>query len=296
MVIRLVCVCVCVCVCVRARARVCVWVCVSVWCVCVWNFHHSLRAAVTVPLLETNNISLVYWYGMEIWPVLMASTWKKLCSACSVQGQNINIFSGPKGPPLGMLWWFTLHPTSRSYWYHSWSRYLVNTDWTRRFFPLCIEFCSVSCVFTCKWALPVSHHATNSVLWSLTYWPVVTICSHFGAFANATYCARHCTRRCRSLNILTALGPSRIAPEIQIFSIFAWLVPTSVIKHNSRFWVLRCTICWSWRSIKIYDAFGRKKIAVSLWNVVSAGCSETGPNSRTSLFVDRHQSLHRGKH
>ena len=55
-------------------------------------------------------------------------------------------------------------------------------------------------------------------------------------------------------------------------------------------WVLRGkaalrTICWSWWSINIYETFGRKKIAVSLWNVVSVPCSETGPKLRTSCFV-----------
>ena len=79
---------------------------------------------------------------------------------------------------------------------------------------------------------------------------------------------------------------SRIAREIEIFSIFAWLVPTLVPKHNSRFWVFRRTICWSWWSINIYETFCAKKIAVSLRNVVSAPCSETGPDLRTTLFVD----------
>ena len=80
---------------------------------------------------------------------------------------------------------------------------------------------------------------------------------------------------------------SRIAQEIDIISIFAWLVPTLVPKHNSRFWVFCRTICWTWWSINIFETFGRKKIAVILRNLVSAPCSETGPNLRTSLFVDR---------
>ena len=81
-------------------------------------------------------------------------------------------------------------------------------------------------------------------------------------------------------------NPKRIAREIEIFSIFAWLVPTLVPKHNSRIRVFRSTICWSWWSIIIYETFGAKKIAVSLRNLVSAPCSGTGPNLRTSLFVD----------
>ena len=34
-------------------------------------------------------------------------------------------------------------------------------------------------------------------------------------------------------------NPSRIAREIEIFSIFAWLVPTLVPKHNARFRAFR---------------------------------------------------------
>ena len=37
----------------------------------------------------------------------------------------------------------------------------------------------------------------------------------------------------------------------------------------------------------MYETFGRNKIAVSLWNLVSEPCSETGPNLRALLFVDR---------
>ena len=79
---------------------------------------------------------------------------------------------------------------------------------------------------------------------------------------------------------------SPIAQEIKIFSIFAWLVPTMVLKHYLRLWVFSSTICWSWWLINIYETFGRNKIAVSLWNLVSVPCSETGPNLRMSLFVD----------
>ena len=77
--------------------------------------------------------------------------------------------------------------------------------------------------------------------------------------------------------------------KISIFH-FGWMgplaVPTVVPKHNSRFRVFRRTICWSWWSINIYETFGPNKIAVSLWNLVSAPCSETGPNLRTLLFVE----------
>ena len=81
-------------------------------------------------------------------------------------------------------------------------------------------------------------------------------------------------------------NPNWIAREIEIFSIFAWLVPTLVLKHYSRFWVFCSTICWTWWSINIFETFGQKKIAVSLLNLVSAPCSETRPNLRTLLFVD----------
>ena len=77
-----------------------------------------------------------------------------------------------------------------------------------------------------------------------------------------------------------------IAREIEIFSIFAWLVPTLVPKYNSRFRVFRSTIVWLRWSINIYEAFCRNKIAVSLWNLVFAPCSETGPHLKTLLFVD----------
>ena len=69
-------------------------------------------------------------------------------------------------------------------------------------------------------------------------------------------------------------------------SSFAWLVPMLALKHNSRFRVFHSTICWTWWSINIYEIFGRKKITVSMWNLVSVPCSETGPNLRMSHFVD----------
>ena len=130
------------------------------------------------------------------------------------------------------------------------------------------------------------------------------------AFAAATCRVRLRARSSRSLNILTAREPmgrssrhrlfllashrmvltgkrknsKRIAREIEIFSIFALLVSTS---RNRGFDFSASTICWLWWSINIYETFGAKKIAVSWWNLVSAPCSETGPNLRTSLSVDR---------
>ena len=55
-------------------------------------------------------------------------------------------------------------------------------------------------------------------------------------------------------------NPSRIAREIEIFSIFAWLVLTLVPKQNSRFWVFRRTISWTWWSIDIYEILGRNLV------------------------------------
>ena len=179
------------------------------------------------------------------------------------------------------------------------------------------ECCLVSlphagCVFR------VSHHATyvRDDPWHQTHPLNICALTSARAFAAATWCARPRARSSRSLNFLTAREPtslssrrqllllashrmaltrernlknlSRFAWEIKIFSIFARLVPTSVPKHNSRFWVFLSTICWTWWSINIYEIFKFcwKKIAVSMWNLVSAPCSETGPNLRTWLFVD----------
>ena len=200
------------------------------------------------------------------------------------------------------------------------SRYPVNarnqavSTELSRFPPPCAEFCWVcsphaGCVF--EWAItqPIVHDYPWHHIDQLWICALTSAC----AFAAATCCAGPRAPRSRPLNILTARepmslssrrqllllalhrmaltrerkNPSQIAREIEIFSIFAWLVPTLVPKHNSRFWVFRRTICWSWWSINIYETFGAKKIAVSLRNVVSAPCSETGPNLRTSLFVDR---------
>ena len=81
-------------------------------------------------------------------------------------------------------------------------------------------------------------------------------------------------------------NPNWIAREIiDIFSIFAWLVPTLVPKQNSRFRVFCGIICWLWWSINIYEPLVQRKSQVPLWNLVSAPCSETGPKLRTSVFV-----------
>ena len=95
-------------------------------------------------------------------------------------------------------------------------------------------------------------------------------------------------------------NPSRIAREIEIFTIVAWLLPTLVPKHISRFRVFRRTICLSRWSINIYETFRWQKIAVSLCNVVFCALLRNrfkfkDVALRLSLALD-HQSLHRGKH
>ena len=227
--------------------------------------HHSAAA---VPLLETYNISPVWpvcRYIIEIWPVLMACTWKN-CVLLAVFWDKIFIF-GPNGAPLGARWWCTLRAASRSYLHHLMSRYRVNarnraeSTERSRFPPPCADFCWVGSpragrVF--QWAItqPIVrddpwHHIDLLCIRALT---------SARAFAAATCRAGPRARRHRSLNILTAREPmglsSRrrsillashrmalteerknpilIAREIEISSIFAWLVPTMVPKHNSR--------------------------------------------------------------
>ena len=146
----------------------------------------------------------------------------------------------------------------------------------------------------------VSHHATWCARRSLTsYRPVVRTWSHFDARFRRRKMLRETARAPPQVpNILRAREPmglfsrrkllllashrmaltresknaSRIAREIEILSILALSVPTWFPKHNSRFRVFLCTICWSWWSINVYETFGRKKIAVSFWNAVSAPC------------------------
>ena len=149
-------------------------------------FTRHLAAA--VPLLKTDNTSPVCRYIIEIWPVLMACTWKN-CVLLAAFWDKMSIFH------LGQ----TEHRSARG-------------DG-----PLCTPQCG-------RIALLLASHRM-----ALT------------------------TKR---------KTPSRIAREIEIFSILAWLVPMLAPKHKSRFRELRRTICWSWSSIEIYEIFGRKKIAV----------------------------------
>ena len=148
--------------------------------------------------------------------------------------------------------------------------------------PVCqyiIEICPV--FMACTWK--------NRVLLAAC-WDKIPIfhlgqTEHFTAHGDGPLCAPH-----RALiSFIWRRATYRIAREIEImiFSIFAWLVYTSVPTQNSRLRVFCRTICWLWCSINIYETFGAKKIAVSWCNLVAAPGSETGPNLRTSLFVDR---------
>ena len=192
------------------------------------------------------------------------------------------------------------------------SRYLVNarnraeSTEQSRFPPARVGFCSVGSrragrVF--EWAITQPfvrddpwHH--NDQLW-------IRALTSARAFAAATCRARPRARRRRSLNILTAREPMSLSSRHRLislashrmaltterknpdFSILSWLVPALVPKH---------TICWSWWSITTYETYGRNKIAVYFWNLVSAPCTETGPNLRMSMLALDHQTLHRGRH
>ena len=137
------------------------------------------------------------------------------------------------------------------------------------------------------------------------------------AFAAAICHARPSAPSSRSLNILTVLEPmglpsrsllfllashsmalteerknqSRIAQEIEIFSIFAWLVPTLARKQNLRFWVFCNTICWLLWLINIYETnIWCKENCSFLVESCLCALPETGPNLRTLLLV--HCCLH----
>ena len=176
------------------------------------------------------------------------------------------------------------------------SRYLVNarnraeSAERSRFLPLRVEFCS-DISTSCAYALslgrarsPPPHAARDPRAGRRKSLNILTAGEPMGLSSRRQLLllASHrmaLTRECKI--------PIRIAREIEIFSIFASLVPTLVPKHNLRFRVFRSTIYWSWWLINIYETFGGKKITVSLWNVVSAPCYETGPNLRMLLVVDR---------
>ena len=172
-----------------------------------------------------------------------------------------------------------------------------------------------------SFAQRASHHSTCCARQSLTsYWPVVHACSH--CRERWQHCGSHMqretarapqqvpqhfssTRANGSLFALpvvlisfTSYGADWMTQEFKPnclrnwdFLNFCLVGPPLVPKQNSRFQVFCCTICWLWWSINIYETFGAKKSAVSLWNLVSVPCSETGPNFRTLGSGPRYQIL-----
>ena len=146
----------------------------------LWSQCLLYKVILKFPMLETNNISLVCWYIIVIWPVMMAD--------CSIQGQNIGISFWPNRALLGAWWWSTLRAASHSFTLHLMLHNLVDArnqaEWTElskvQEFPLhsCVEFCLVcSQLRLCFW---VSHHATYCARLLLTsYRPIVHACSHF---------------------------------------------------------------------------------------------------------------------
>ena len=82
---------------------------------------------------------------------------------------------------------------------------------------------------------------------------------------------------------------SRIAREINLFSNFAWSVPTLVRKHNSRFRVCRSTICWMQWSI-----CDLKLLRNSLQTAFKQPSKFECVDFRRLLALDR-QTLHRGE-
>ena len=126
--------------------------------------------------------------------------------------------------------------------------------------PARVEFCSVGSTragLVFEWA--ITQPIVRDDPWHHIHPLCIRALTSARAFAAATWCARPRARRRRSLNILTARepmslssrrrlillashrmaltrerkNPSQIAREIEIFTIFAWLVPTLVPKHNS---------------------------------------------------------------
>ena len=158
---------------------------------------------------------------------------------------------------------------------------------------------------------------SRNLLCATSYVVCIRALSSARAFAAATCSARTRARSRRSLNIF--LGTQTMSPPVALISftsygtdqktqeselnrsrnrdflnlgqLWAWLVPRLIPKHNGRFRVFRRTICRSQWSINIYETFGRKKIVVSLCYVVSAPCSETGPNLITKLCTEVNISI-----
>ena len=218
--------------------------------------------ATAVPLLKTDNISPICRspicrYIIEIWPVLMAFTWKNRI-LLKAFWDKISIFhldqtehrsavmvhSASRIAPLLASFDVAL-PSEREkpsrLNYRDFPEFSTSTRWV-----FLGGFPSAGRVF--EWAIKQSivcddpwHHIDQLCIRALTL-----AC----AFATATCCARSRARRRRSLNILREpmglssrrlllllashrmaqtrerKNPNRIARQIEIFSNFSWLVPT----------------------------------------------------------------------
>ena len=287
-----------------------------------WNFIRHLATA--VPLLEIDNISPVCRYIVQILSVLMACTWKN-CVLLAAFWDRISIFhlgqtehrsargDGPLCAPhraLISFIWCSASEREKPGW----------IDWTSRFPPPHVEFCSVRSPRAPlrRSRFRVRHHTTYCARRSLSsYQPVMHTCCHFGANfrrchmlrETARAAAGHSTFWRRTCQWVSHRAPPRLVALTSFTSydadkrtqeselnrwknrVFLILLGQSPPYRTPR-WsqTFRRTICWLLWSIDVflYETFGRKQIAVSSWNV-SASCSlaETGPNLRTSLFVNR---------
>ena len=85
----------------------------SVFAKLSWNFHLSPRgcSALAENRQYITDLSIYYWHMAYFDGVYL----KKLYSACSLLGQNIDISFGPNAAPLGARWRSTLRAAPRSY-------------------------------------------------------------------------------------------------------------------------------------------------------------------------------------
>ena len=214
-------------------------------------FIYHLVAA--VPLLETDNISLVCWYVIKIWPVLIACTWKNCILKFCLQRSGTN---------YRYIIWAKWSSARRCAMVHSAccitlllaSLYVVlpsecekqsQINWTIKISP------------ARHWVLLNERAITQPVVRDNPWHHIDQLCmraltaERVGSTAAATCSARQHAPHSRSLNIFPAQEPmglssrcqlfllashhmaltgwrknsNQIAWEIEIFSIFAWLVP-----------------------------------------------------------------------
>ena len=194
----------------------------------------------------------------------MACTWKN-CVLLAAFWDNIHISFGPNGAQLGAPRAVMVHSTRHNTLLlapsdvvlfsesekSSWIVWRIQVE-----ISLSKRLVLLGRFLTRSSRSRVSHHAIYRARRSLTlYCPFAYTCSYFGARVRRRHILRKTARgSCRSLNILTAhepmglssrrrmlllashcmaltrerKNPSRIAREIEIFSVFAWLVPTLV--------------------------------------------------------------------